>query len=216
MVTLLRFLILLFCAVTGISSYAQVYINEFMASNGEAHWDIEEKSYADWIELYNGGNDTVDLAGYFLTDNLSRLKKWKIPELTVIAPKGYVLLWADRKNKGVHTNFSLNIRKEAVGLSDTEGNPIDTMSYSSQLRNVSYGREEDGADRWVFFEQHTAGSTNNISSGSALNKRGPRPGFSLNGGFFNTVRRCRFRRVRNQRDGNCDMRLHRRRSPRRV
>ena len=162
---------------------AQVCINEFMASNG-AYWDNDKQAYSDWIELYNAGDDTVQLSGYFLTDNLDRLKKWKIPEGVAIGPKAHILFWADGKNHGMHTNFNLSIRTESLGLSDATGKPVDTHTYLSQRRDVSFGREEDGSGAWVFFEQHTAGGTNNWAPRSESGKRASRPSFSLNGGFY--------------------------------
>ncbi|HPS13117.1 MAG TPA: lamin tail domain-containing protein, partial [Prolixibacteraceae bacterium] len=60
-------------------SSAQLYINEFMASNTGVVLDPDNEQSADWIELYNKGNSPVDLGGYYLTDNLKKTKKWKIP-----------------------------------------------------------------------------------------------------------------------------------------
>ncbi len=54
-------------------------INEFMADNKTTIEDpAETGEYPDWIELYNGTNDTVILSGMFLTDDLNDPTKWQI------------------------------------------------------------------------------------------------------------------------------------------
>ena len=54
-------------------------INEFMADNETFLEDpAEPGEYPDWIELYNGSDDTVILNGLFLTDDLNDPTKWQI------------------------------------------------------------------------------------------------------------------------------------------
>ena len=59
--------LLLASGSVGLSQSALV-ISEFLASNDEILAD-EDGGYSDWIELYNGSTATVDLAGWFLTDD---------------------------------------------------------------------------------------------------------------------------------------------------
>ncbi|MEZ4466552.1 MAG: lamin tail domain-containing protein [bacterium] len=40
---------------------------------------------SDWIELQNRGREAVDLAGWFLTDDLGDRRKWMFPQ-TILAP----------------------------------------------------------------------------------------------------------------------------------
>ena len=49
-----------------------VVISEIMASSS---------SSSDWIELYNGGSQAVDLSGFGLSDKASRPRKWQFPRL---------------------------------------------------------------------------------------------------------------------------------------
>ena len=54
-------------------------INEFMADNEATIEDpAEPGEFPDWIELYNGTDDTVILSGLFLTDDLNDPTKWQI------------------------------------------------------------------------------------------------------------------------------------------
>ncbi len=55
-------------------------INEFMADNEMTIEDPDEAGdYPDWIELYNGSDESVTLSGLFLTDDLDKPTKWQIP-----------------------------------------------------------------------------------------------------------------------------------------
>jgi len=48
---------------------AQLYINEFMASNDTA-FPGPEGDHPDWIEIYNAGSEAVMLGGYYMYDTL--------------------------------------------------------------------------------------------------------------------------------------------------
>jgi hypothetical protein len=67
---------------------ASVVINEWMADNTKTITNPIDGAYSDWFELYNTGTTTVDLSGFFLTDNLAAPNKWQIPAGTTIAPRG--------------------------------------------------------------------------------------------------------------------------------
>ena len=52
-----------------------VRITEVLASSSKSD---------DWIELYNGASEAVDLSGWGLSDNAGRPRKWQLPTGTVI------------------------------------------------------------------------------------------------------------------------------------
>src|SRR6185503_18253654 len=81
----------------GRSAPLTVSINEWMASNVGALADPADNNYDDWFELYNPTTNTVDLAGYYLTDTLTNKFKYRITTngAHTIAPGGYLLVWAD-------------------------------------------------------------------------------------------------------------------------
>ena len=62
---------------------ASVKINEFLAANDSANQD-PQGDYDDWIELYNSGTETIDLTGYYLTDDLDDLTQWSFPQGTTL------------------------------------------------------------------------------------------------------------------------------------
>lgn len=79
--------------------YADVVINEVQSSNDQTCLDENGES-PDWIELYNNGEVEVDLAGWGLSDNASKLFKWTFPEGTTIASGGYLRVFADSTKVG--------------------------------------------------------------------------------------------------------------------
>ncbi|MDP6527150.1 MAG: lamin tail domain-containing protein, partial [Kiritimatiellia bacterium] len=65
-----------FCCLN--QATADVLINEFMAKNNDTYPNGEGKYY-DWIELYNDSTGSVDLTGWYLTDDNEDLPQWQFP-----------------------------------------------------------------------------------------------------------------------------------------
>ncbi len=124
--------------------------------------EIMSTGSPDWLELYNGGNEDVDLAGFKLTDSS---QEWTIDALT-IAAGGYVTFDCDDSNiPNVSTNFKISSGGEKISLYNAAGELIDeitTPDMSSQT-GLTYGRENDGADNWLVMggSKGTANSSNN-------------------------------------------------------
>ncbi|MDA3880741.1 MAG: lamin tail domain-containing protein, partial [Prolixibacteraceae bacterium] len=139
---------------------AQIVINEFMASNTGVLIDPDYNESADWVEIYNGSNETVSLNNYYLTDNISDIYKWQIKTNNAIEPYGYQLIWADGMNTGLHASFKLSADGEELALISPNGEIIDSILFKYQESNISMGRETDGAQNWVFFTDATPGEQN--------------------------------------------------------
>lgn len=75
----------------------EVVINEVMASNADIISD-EDGSFEDWIELYNAGEEAINLYGYGLSDDLDDVFKWVFPDYT-LQPGEYLLVWASGKDR---------------------------------------------------------------------------------------------------------------------
>jgi hypothetical protein len=147
-----------------------LHINEFVANNRASYYDEEGKS-ADWIEIYNSGTDTIDLAGMYMTDDLTNPMKCKIQgngsDSTKVAPGGHILLFADgNPEEGVrHLNFRLDGDGEQIGLSDLIANEIvyyDTITFGPQIMDLSYGRYPDGNGDWQILEKATPALANEL------------------------------------------------------
>ncbi len=150
-------------------SHPPLLINEFMASNNSASGISDPQGhFDDWIEIYNAGEVPIDLAGMYLTDNLNNPTAWRFPygrpSETTIAPKGFLVVWADghiQDSPGLHASFSLSAASEQIGLFNTDGvKPIDTVVFGSQTTNISYGRWPDGGPEQRFFAVPTPGAAN--------------------------------------------------------
>lgn len=122
-----------------------VVINEFMASNDITEAD-QDGEFDDWIELYNNTSSSIDLGGYFLSDDGSDLTQWEFPAGTTIAANGYLIIWADNDEgqAGLHTNFKLSAGGESIYLSNAQGGIEDEVTYLDQETDVSYGRFPNG------------------------------------------------------------------------
>ena len=144
----------------------QIFINEILCSNVLNNAD-EYDEYDDWIELYNTGAQPVNLSGFYLTDNLSDLTKYRFPGGTNILPRGFLLIWADgQPSQGVfHANFKLGKTGEVLALVAPDGTTIiDSIRYPLQQPDISFGRFPDGASEWGYMLQPSPERPNNASS----------------------------------------------------
>ena len=128
-------LIFLFLTISFLS-LAQLRINEFMASNLSGIEDPMLNQTSDWIELYNSGATSINLSGYYLTDNLNKPDKWPIPVGTMIEAESYLLFWADGQDFADHTNFKLSASGESIGIFNSELNAIDSITYLEQRSDI--------------------------------------------------------------------------------
>src|SRR5687767_13197672 len=94
-------------------------ISEFVADNDNGINDYDGDS-SDWIEIYNAGDQAIDLSGWRLTDNSANLTKWTFPSVS-LASNAYVVVFASGKDKvdpdgRLHTNFQLDADGEYLAL----------------------------------------------------------------------------------------------------
>jgi len=163
-------------------------INEFMASNGNVFED-EFGEYDDWIEIFNFGDQPVDINGIYITDEITDPEKWRFFSGSgplYLAPGEYYLFWADgQHDQGVnHLGFKLSAEGEEIAIfTSTDQLLIDSVTYSQQYYDVSKGRQPDGGETWNFFLTPTPGASN--STDGFLGQLS-KPQFSNSGGFFNT------------------------------
>jgi hypothetical protein len=156
-----------------------IYISEFLANNNVNRMDPDFYAFSDWIELYNNDSKDIDISGYGLTDDKNKLP-WKIPEGTILKAHSYMIFWADKKNEGIHTNFSLGRKGEEIFLYDKNGNLIDYIVYQKQKSDVSYGRDQNML--WEYMEPTF--SAQNIATHILTTKRSEQPVFSVKEGFY--------------------------------
>lgn len=148
-----------------------VRINELLASNTTTLQD-EAGEYDDWFELYNAGNEAIDLGGMYLTDNAALPRQWQIPAGTVIPEGGFLLFWADNDpaDGPLHTNFQLDATNGEtlllIGRDDQALGLVDRVNFGPQAPNVSYGRLGDAAPFFVFFQTPSPRASNGTLPGA--------------------------------------------------
>ena len=166
----LSFGLLAFCLSAKVA-FSALMINEFLAANDSVNQD-PQGDFDDWIELYNSGTSTLSLDGLFLTDDLDEPTQWQFPDGILLEAGDYLLIWADKDTSdnpfGIHANFKLSAGGEAIGLFDSDGvTLIDSITFESQLDDVSFGRFPDGDDNWYPMATPSPGAEN-IAASSEL------------------------------------------------
>ncbi len=135
----------------GMSKNVKLYINEYMPKNDSTFSD-EQGEYDDWIELYNPNDFDVDLSGFYFSDKMEELDKWRIPDGTIITPKGFLLFWADKDEKqgSNHIDFKLSGDSGYVILTNPYKNIIiDSTYYIDADTDESFARNGDGSPEWI-------------------------------------------------------------------
>ncbi|MBT4411756.1 MAG: T9SS type A sorting domain-containing protein [Bacteroidetes bacterium] len=167
------------------NAYSQIYISEFMASNASVYLEPETGRFVDWIELYNPDPKDVDLSGFFLSDDIDSPAKWIIPDNIIIPAQSYLLFFPDKTDQGRHTSFGLAKEGEEVVLSNSIGIQLDYVKYDEQKSNVSFGRDPENLQNWLYFGSPTPGMQN---GNEGMNRPVKMPGFSLStdAGFYNS------------------------------
>ncbi len=103
-----RFLLVSVCVLMSASlSHAQLAITEFLSSNYAGLTD-ELLNEEDWVEIQNTSSSTVNLSGWYLTDDASNLRKWPFPAWTLNAGNRLVVFASARDKRPVQTTAGLD------------------------------------------------------------------------------------------------------------
>lgn len=165
---MIRILITICCFFIYTLGHAQIVINEICPANADVNFDSEFFNFSPWVELHNTGTASVSVGGYFLSDDDTNPTKWAIPSGVSIPAKGYLLIWCDDRNTGLHTSFSLDSDGERVVLSNPANQLVDQIIFPKQYTNVSYGRTVDGGVTWSYLSTPSPASKNESPNGEAL------------------------------------------------
>jgi len=146
---------------------SDIIINEFVASNGSGLTD-EDGDHSDWLEIYNRSNQTVNLAGWALTNDPNQPGKWLFPDMN-LGSQEYLVIFASGKNRqaiqpgtALHTNFKLSKEGSFLGLYNIlETRFMDQLSpqFPRQFKDMAYGRQGPEL-AFGFLSRPTPGSAN--------------------------------------------------------
>ncbi len=153
-----------------------LYINEVSASN--AIYVDNFFKYEDWIEIYNASDTSLNLAGYFISNDSKDLELFQFHNTdslaTSIPARGYKIIWCSKElQRGVmHTRFKL--AKEGGSLFLSKKNKmgvveiVDSLTYFPHSDDSSFGRYPDGDANMYLFENPTFKATNIATSYNTL------------------------------------------------
>jgi len=124
--SILILILVLALALSGIAS-AEVVINEMLphaASDWYKNGEVGDMN-DEFIELYNSGDEDVDVSGYTLTDTSYRRSPglYTFPEGTTIPAKGFLVVYS------VESGVFQGDDGDSIKLNDSSGNTIDEKGY---------------------------------------------------------------------------------------
>jgi len=163
---------------------SRVYISEVMASNDRIT-AVAGAANKDWVELYNGGTEPVDIGGWGLSDNINWPRKWQFPGGTVIWPGEYKIVMLDGTNTvdaqgAAHASYKLTrTGGETMTLSDASGYVLDKLYLPGIPTDFSYGRTL-GLGGFFYYDAPTPGTVN----GTGFRGFTADPAFTVPGGLY--------------------------------
>lgn len=144
-----------------------LYINEVLSVNVNDILDNAGQT-EDWFEIYNPNAFSVNIGGYYVSDNPENPRKWQIPSFypdsVTIPAQSWILFWADEDmGQGVmHASFRLSNNLESLRFTSPDGiTLIDEISWQGMDPDTSLGRFTDGSPSWVYFLETTPDESNN-------------------------------------------------------
>jgi hypothetical protein len=170
------------------SSFSQnIKINEICPNNYISYEDSYDEK-GDWVEFYNAGSSSVNMAGMYLTDDFSDLTKFRIPSgsssATTISSHNHRIFWFDEETyKGpIHASFKLSGNGERLALVASDGiTIIDSVSFPALTYDVTYGRTSDGSSSWSFFPIPTPDDDNTGGGFAGITQKAT---FGMDAGFY--------------------------------
>lgn len=123
-----------------------IVINEFFARSDVDHYD--------WMELYNTGRKDIDVGGMYITNQLTKWWKSRLPldhpEMTTIPSKKYLVIIFDQSvsSNALHVDFDLEKCGDEIAIYDSLGVLLDQVIFGEQEEEVTFGRYPDGASKW--------------------------------------------------------------------
>ncbi len=108
------------------------------------------KGESEWIELYNGSHETVNLAGWMIDDvSGSGSKPFKLTSDDRLPPRSFLML------KGIKVSW--NNGGDDVRLIAPDGTVVDSVTYPKTKTGVAYARSDSD---WCLTEKPTSSSVN--------------------------------------------------------
>ncbi|MBR5961590.1 MAG: lamin tail domain-containing protein [Clostridia bacterium] len=129
-----------------IGAYEGLVISEVMSANNTAVTD-ENGKYADWIEIWNSTDHSINLKNVGLSDRPDRIS-FLFPNVSLEAD-GRVVVFCDKTNqtdvnRPLHAKFKLSSDGETIYLYDPNAYQIDSCKYEIMSSDESYALTVNG------------------------------------------------------------------------
>lgn len=159
-----------------------LYITEVMTGNKNVHGP-GVKYFYDYIEIYNMSGQAVNLAGYGLSDNVKKPRKWLFPDIT-LENNAYTVIYCDTSQSSspgeyYFTNYNLKKSGETLCLSTPSGVILDKVVVPQMYDDISYGRTLGQAGLF-YYSAPTPGEAN----GQGFIGFAQQPSFEKVGGLY--------------------------------
>lgn len=160
---------------TTAATIATVYINEVMPHNVASGIHDENGESDDWFELFAQGTGSVDLSGWYVTNDALDLTKYQFPlggSQAIVQANDYLVLWADDQSfqGDLHVNFTLDDAGGTILLVAPDGTSIaDQITYGAVPADATFGHLSDGTGPLGQLAAPTPGASN-TSIGIAENQ----------------------------------------------
>ena len=143
-------------------SPGDLVINEILS-----HQD--EDNPGDWVELYNASTNTIDINGWYLSDDEDNLAKVRVTNIAEVPPGGYLVLteYAHFGTDAVGTNgFAISELGDAIYLSSASNGGLtgyrEEQEFDAAERNVTFGRyaKSNGDVDFTAMSSQSSGASN--------------------------------------------------------
>lgn len=141
-----------------------IVINEVMPSNIDMFLDTSY-NFGSWIELYNPTDTAVTLAGLFITDDETNLRKYGFSlNHGAVPAKGHKVIWFDHFDEYALQQVDFKLEYEGGTITISDGNAVlAQFNYPETPARASYARTEDGGGKWGITAMPTPGTANAAS-----------------------------------------------------
>ena len=124
--------------------------------------DVSKTEPYAWIELYNAGEKAIRLSDYYITENLSNMKKASLPDVELEAGK-YVVLRFSNADDDSSIPFRIGDDETTIAISDTLGVVVSQITWDSHiLPGISAGPGANNGT--VYYTLPTPGAANSTKS----------------------------------------------------
>ena len=135
-------------ALTSAIQDSPVKMVEIVASNTKYRPD-EGGVCRDYVVLRNASGESVDISGWYLSDDPKLNRLWRFPGGVSIPGGGTLTVYCSGESRTddpshLHTSFRLSSEGETVTLSNAKGQPVDIVTYDLLRTDTAYVREGDG------------------------------------------------------------------------